>query len=455
MEKDPSPLDTLRQLKEWLDAGAITQQEFDTLKRKLVFSDTEPTSPASPPAPPIASTPASTPPPAPEYPTLIPPVEESFLPPSATPKAEEPTFLPPKPLTPPPSATVPPWESTAPLRTPSTFTPPSPEVPKDEPLTPRASSPGTPVSPIDSFIREQQEAKAPRPTEPVRPIVPPPAPETTFRRAPQPIVEEEEPYVAPPSGRSPLSTILIVGGIVALLALVAYLVLGNRQSERLTSTSKTEADSVVVQPEVGPQDAQIDLPAATGPETVRVRPAIPPAVSTPATRDSVKAPATAPAPATTPAPVQTPANEPDTPAAEDSATKSDASVTSRVQSLLAAYYEDLKAPPFAAAQYLAPNVERFYTLQNVTPTAINEELTRSHFPEFQEAQTQIEPGSLKVGPVANDGSRVITFLEKSSAFRTSLNKHQQTRAQVRMRLDRNMKISYLRQERLLENTFTD
>jgi hypothetical protein len=42
-----SPLATLRQLKEMLDAGTLTPQEFEVLKQKLIFGD-EPVAPASP-----------------------------------------------------------------------------------------------------------------------------------------------------------------------------------------------------------------------------------------------------------------------------------------------------------------------------------------------------------------------------------------------------------------------
>ncbi|GAB3874171.1 hypothetical protein GCM10028824_27000 [Hymenobacter segetis] len=46
MDNPNSPLDTLRQLKEMLDSGAITPTEFEALKQRLVF-----TAPAAPTAP--------------------------------------------------------------------------------------------------------------------------------------------------------------------------------------------------------------------------------------------------------------------------------------------------------------------------------------------------------------------------------------------------------------------
>ena len=50
MQNPPSPLDTLRQLKEMLDSGALTPSEFEALKQRLVFSEP----PIAPPLPPAA-----------------------------------------------------------------------------------------------------------------------------------------------------------------------------------------------------------------------------------------------------------------------------------------------------------------------------------------------------------------------------------------------------------------
>ena len=59
-----SPLATLRQLKEMLDAGTLTPQEFEALKQKLVFGTepTAPTEPAAPVAPVVSAAPAYIPP---------------------------------------------------------------------------------------------------------------------------------------------------------------------------------------------------------------------------------------------------------------------------------------------------------------------------------------------------------------------------------------------------------
>ncbi|OUJ75260.1 SHOCT domain-containing protein [Hymenobacter crusticola] len=364
MEKDPSPLDTLRQLKEWLDAGTITPAEFETLKQKLVFSQKE--TPAAPPSP---STTAG-------------PVEDPLMPPVLT----EPSTA--------PSPAASPYFTATPSANPTL---------------------GASVG-ASSYA---SDVAAP-PTESSE--------------------EEKDELVAPAPARNPLALALTIGGVLALLALVLYLTLGNQESERLTSTSQTEADSIKVQPEVGPQAQQIDLPPAAAPETVRVAPAIPP----------VAAPAVDSATTTTTAAAITPATTTPEASAND-----EAAVRNQVLSALTSYYNDLKEAPFDASQHFASTVERFYTMQNTTPAAINDDLTKTHFPEFLEADTQIDPASVQVGPIADDGTRVVTFLEKGKAFRQSRQQHQQTTAQVRVRFDKNYKIVYLRQERLLENTFTD
>ncbi|MBC6611980.1 hypothetical protein H8B15_13690 [Hymenobacter sp. BT507] len=346
MEKDPSPLDTLRQLKEWLDAGAITPQEFEALKTKLVFNQG---------------------------------VHREGLPLPGTPSVE-PT------------------------------TEPEPHAPTAQPPYLASGAAAGPAVPLPT------------------PATPDPEPTSAGL---DPLAPGVGPVPSEAESRSPLGIILIVGGIVLLLGLMAYLVFGGRESERLTSTSQTAADTVAVQPEVGPQAEQIELPPVAAPETVRVAPAVLPTAPGPTTDSAVTATVLTPS------------------AADEKA------VRTRVQQALAAYYTDLQAAPFSADDHFAPSVERFYTLQNTTPEAISADLTTSHFPEFTDEQTQVVPGSLKVEPAAEDGTRTATYLETSTAFRQSRQQHQQTKAQVRVRFDPDYKIVYLRQERLLENKFTE
>lgn len=70
---DNSPIATLRQLKEMLDAGTLTPQEFEALKQKLIFG-AEVATPPAPVAPLAPPTPASPAPPA-----YVAPAEASAL----------------------------------------------------------------------------------------------------------------------------------------------------------------------------------------------------------------------------------------------------------------------------------------------------------------------------------------------------------------------------------------
>lgn len=358
MEKSSSPLDNLLQLRELLDAGLITPQEFETLKSRLLASPTVPLNPTF----------------------TTPPTDTS------KPEVAEPT-----PIAPP--ASVPVFNS-----------------PVDVPLPAAAATPAYPAysQPTEQPVADSQA--------------------TEFN-------ETEVEYEEPP--RNPLGKILAIGGGVLLLGLILYLLLGqSRTSEHLTSTSQTAADTVAVTPETGPQAEQLDLPPVAAPETVRVAPAVP------VTTDTALAPTTANAAGTPATEAAPPTDTPDEAAA-------------RINKVLAAYYTDLQAAPFSAEQYFAPQVELFVILRNTTPAAINAWLDQNRFNEFKDAQTQVEPGTLRVTPVAADGSRTATYIERSRAFRQSLQKNQNTRAQMRLRVNADYKIVYQKQERLLENTFTD
>ncbi|WP_133271707.1 RodZ family helix-turn-helix domain-containing protein [Hymenobacter radiodurans] len=266
---------------------------------------------------------------------------------------------------------------------------------------------------------------------------------------------------------------------MALLALIAYLVMDDRKSERLTSLLRSGADTTSVAPEVGPQVEQLELPPVTDTDsdsdTARVTPALPatppvatadsarsaptpttpaPVITAPSPSSSETPPATTPSPSTAPEDSQAAPSE-QTPVNTPAPSAKVGEVEAKVRSALSSYYDDLKAPPFNAAQHFAPVVERFYTLQNTTPAAISAELDRSHFPEFLEGETQGVPGSLTISEPVRDGSRVVTYVEKSRAFRKSRQQYQNTTAQVRIRFNRDFKITYLRQERLLENTFSE
>ncbi|AMJ67014.1 hypothetical protein [Hymenobacter sp. PAMC 26628] len=289
-----------------------------------------------------------------------------------------------------------------------------------------------PATPVPDFMGSKR---------PVPPAAPPVA-------APPPTAVEDEGAAelgAPPAGSSTLNYVLIGGGVLLLLLLVAYLMSGPRSSEHLTSGSRTAADSAAAAPEVGPQAPQLERPPVAAPETVRVFPQVAPIA--PALDSTAATPAAVPRAAA--------ADSTATPSAADGAPAATAAATEQaVRGALASYYADLQAAPFDAGAHFAPTVERFLLLRGTTPTAIAENLATNHFPEFQDYQASIAPGSLRVSAPVADGTRTATYVEVARSFRPTLQQHQQTRTQVRVRFTPDYKIDYLRQEKIIENTLT-
>ena len=257
MDNPSSPLDTLRQLKEMLDAGALTPTEFEALKKRLVFN--APT--GVPPAPaPVA---------------LAPPAAE----PPAPPLASEPPGFPT-----PPEIVVLPSPAMGPGSSPPVAPPPVMAETFSSLLAPAIaeSDGGAPfIVPVEPTV-----------AEPVYRQEPPAAPGW---------VDNEFAEAEAPRARSPLALVLSIGGLLALLGLVLYLSLNRRPSEHLTSTSQTAADSLAAPIEAGPQARQLP-PISTAPETIRVVPTNPapasPARPVPTARyaDSAAGPAPASAP---------------------------------------------------------------------------------------------------------------------------------------------------------------
>ncbi|GAB3582226.1 SHOCT domain-containing protein [Hymenobacter daeguensis] len=235
MDNNPSsPLDTLRQLKEMLDAGALTPAEFEALKQRLVLN------PGTPLPPGAAAVPMA---PAP----VVPPV---VLPPAPVAEQHSPMF-----------------EDVADEAKAARPTPSAPLGASAAPAFPAAET---------SLL----------PTE----AAPDPAAEAKWTGDEFPAIAEEAP------ARNPLALVMSIGGVLVFLAVVAYLTLNRPPSEHISSTSQTAADSLATTIDAGPQAAPLPAPVAA-PETIRVAPAHPaPAIPVrPAPAADSVAPSTSPA----------------------------------------------------------------------------------------------------------------------------------------------------------------
>lgn len=228
-------------------------------------------------------------------------------------------------------------------------------------------------------------------------------------------------------------------GTLLLLALLAYQLFNKPESERLTSKSGPDLEEA--EPAVAPE-ATATAPA---PEVI----AAPTEQPGNTGADSATITSSAPASVTTVTPAP-----PVTEASPTGRLTDENEIIQKATAQLQAYYQDMQAPPFNAADYFAPRVERYYTLINTIPTAITKNINSYHFSEFLNGKTVIQDGSMQVKNSTHNGYE-LTYLERGSAFRKSRNQQQATTSRVRVKFDLDFKIAYFRQEQLLENKFTD
>ena len=420
----------LQQLEAALAAGAITPALFATLKSKL--QPAEPT--ASPPAPPRM-------PPAPEV--ELPSLLDMFsrAPAPAEVPSPAPAPVPPVVRTPPPPPASPPRPAAA-AEDAAARQRIEEHLAKMRQAVPAPPPAFYPEPPAPTFYPEPQPAPA---VVPPAPIAPP--------RTPAPPPRPPRPGSEPASdGRTSASWLIILLVLGVLGGIAYYFTDSSHPDEDLTSTSLPAAETT---PAAAPAPVKSKpKKAARTPKrkAKAARVAVPVAAPNP---DSAEATETAPA-SPTPARPKVAATPSDAgrpiPAVGE---PGDDAATTRVRAAMASYYADLYAPPLHASQHFAPQVERLYIRQNLTPDAIDAELGRSFFPDNQQAVCQIEPGTLRMSDPAADGSRTATFTEQMRLYRASLQKYQRLRTQVRVRFNADYQIVYMRQEKLLANTFEE
>ena len=449
LNSGPTPPTELEQLEAALRAGAITPELFATLRAKLGDAPAAAgaeatvssagdmkTSPAPPPA--SAATGSA------ELPPLISLFENA---PAGLPKPTPPA---------PPPASAP--AAPRPEPTAADFLPPAPPAPAGTATPDFLPTPPAPLAaPTPAAGRPVAPAAPPTVPRPPAPVVAPPAP-------PQP----SAPVVAPAAPRrNGLTIALVLMGLLCLLAVAAYYYVDQRHpDEDLTAPDPTAAvvtapvpppaetppvaDATPEATPPEPEPAPAPSPTETAATPLPDRPDTPPEV--PAAAEEATPPAAAPAagsPATTPA-APVPGSTAPFPAAPEAG---DDAATIAVRTVLARYYADLFSPPLRAENYFAPQVERFYIQRDLTPAQINATINQTFFSDNQQAVYQVEPGTLRVSAAVKDGSRTATYVEKARIFRVSLGRYQRLRTQVRVRFDKENRITYMRQEKLLLNTF--
>jgi uncharacterized membrane protein len=125
-----------------------------------------------------------------------------------------------------------------------------------------------------------------------------------------------------------------------------------------------------------------------------------------------------------------------------------------IRDILKQYYRDYNSDErrFDASKYFAQKVDRFINLKNTTPAQITDVIENEFYDEFQESATSIDFKTLVISKLPK-GYYQADFEETMSCFRKSKEQHQFIRTKVKVIFDRDLKIRYNHQERLLESRF--
>jgi hypothetical protein len=112
-----------------------------------------------------------------------------------------------------------------------------------------------------------------------------------------------------------------------------------------------------------------------------------------------------------------------------------------LKGILNAYYRDLSNQKFDADKYYAKEVDRFFNLRDVSPQTITDEVRNNYYTDFQDAVSTVDGKTLEISPVKG-GRYQADFTEIIKCYRKTAKQHQTITAKVKIVFDRNMKIIY-------------
>lgn len=112
-----------------------------------------------------------------------------------------------------------------------------------------------------------------------------------------------------------------------------------------------------------------------------------------------------------------------------------------LKGILNSYYRDLSNQKFDANRYYAQQVDRFFNLRDVSPQTISEEIRNNYYTDFQDAVSTIDSKTLEISPLRG-GRYQADFMEVIKCYRKTAKRHQTITAKVKIVFDRDMKIIY-------------
>ncbi len=117
---------------------------------------------------------------------------------------------------------------------------------------------------------------------------------------------------------------------------------------------------------------------------------------------------------------------------------------SEVGQLLRRYFNDLNGGDFDADRYFEARVERYVTMRNTNPDAMNHYIRNVLPKQLRDHHFELEEGTLQA-----EGPRQYVFIERSKYTISGKTTPTQNRVQVRVRLGPNGKLTFFHQFRKL------
>ncbi len=124
-----------------------------------------------------------------------------------------------------------------------------------------------------------------------------------------------------------------------------------------------------------------------------------------------------------------------------------------IRQVIESYYRGLNNKTFDANEYFDSNIERYITMKNTTPDAINQYINGSYNKEWQDVSCGIENSTYN--EQKTDYGYFVTFIEYGTCFRVSKQKNEKTRVETEVKFNNNRKIIFWRMARVIEKTYSD
>lgn len=121
--------------------------------------------------------------------------------------------------------------------------------------------------------------------------------------------------------------------------------------------------------------------------------------------------------------------------------------------ILKTLYVDLARKEFQAGKYFAPEVRRYFTVENLRPHQLDSfYVLNTEY--FQDPRSDIDPESF-VFSEDSDGNPIITFWQDFSCFRADKSKYEACRVFTKIIFDSSDQIIYLNDEKIVELVYTE